>query len=344
MQVRIGDIQRHLDAQLAPVYLVSGAEPLLIQEVADAIRAAAAKRGFGERQRLVVETGFDWDELAGAADSLSLFSALRLIELRMESAKPGDKGAKALAAHAAKCPPDAVLLVICGALDASARRSRWVKALDQAGVWIHVWPVDLPQLPNWIRSRMRRAGLEPDSDAVSMVSERVEGNLLAAAQEVEKLALALGPGEIDAEAVLVAVADTARYDPFTLADAALSGHAARVVRIVQGLRDEGTEPVLLAWALAREVRAAAAMAGDLERGQSLSATLARHRVWEKRKALFGAALKRHRRQQWLQLLAHCARLDQVIKGARSGQLWDELLQLSLLIAGCDPLNQMSAEP
>jgi DNA polymerase-3 subunit delta len=333
MKLRVDDLAAHLDRGLASIYLISGAEPLLVQEAGDAVRGAARGRGFCERERLAVEPGFDWQSLNFVCQNRSLFAERRIIELQMESASPGTNGSKALTAYAADPPDDTLLLVICGKLEAAAQRSRWVSALEQAGAWVQVWPVEPGRLPAWIGQRMRGHGLLPDADALRMMSERVEGNLLAAAQEIEKLAVVVPPGTVTAEDVVRAVGDSARFQLFDLADAALGGDVARVVRVLAGLRDEGVEPVLIVWSLVREIRACAEMSADIEGGVSLTQALAKHRVWERRKKLLAGALRRHSQVDWWRLLKQGARLDRVVKGAERGSAWDELLQLAMGICG-----------
>lgn len=333
MRLRTEDIAAHLGKGLLPLYLISGDEPLQVNEAADAVRVAARAQGFSERDVLFVESGFDWSGLAAAGDSLSLFAERKLIELRMPTAKPGDAGAKALAAYAERPSPDNLLLIVCGKLEKAQQGSKWFKALEAAGAVIQVWPVEARALPGWIRQRLTARGLRPTPEAVALLAEKVEGNLLAAAQEVEKLMLLYGSGELDGDAVRAAVADSARYDVFELADAALAGDAARCARILDGLRGEGSEPVLILWALVREVRTLALIAAAAAGGAAVDSLLQQHRVWDKRKPLYRAALGRHNVQRWRLLLRRGARLDRVVKGAEPGNPWDELLQLSLLMAG-----------
>ncbi len=335
MRVNDASLERHLAGELRPIYLVFGGEPLLVQDAADRIRAAARAREYGERQRLVVEQGFDWDTLGQMSASLSLFASRRLIELHMAAGKPGDAGGKALRRYAELQWDDTVLLVICAKLDSASQRSRWFKALEQAGVCVQVRPVGRRQLPAWIESRMRKQGLQPAPAAVALLADRVEGNLLAAAQEIDKLVAAMGKGHVDADQVMAVVSDSARFDPFDLVDAALDGAGGRVTRIVDGLREEGVELVLVSWALAREIRALATMAGDIDRGMAVAQTLQGHRVWDQRKASVTAALKRHGSTALGKLLQGCAGLDRTIKGIDPGSPWDELLELTLRVAGCD---------
>jgi len=327
------ELASRLERGLAPIYLIGGDEPLLVLEAADTVRAHARAQGYTEREVHSVDAHFDWSLLAQAAASMSLFAERRIIELRMPGGKPGDAGSRALVAYAGAPPPDTLLLIVCGKLETSARNSKWYNALADAGVAVQVWPVDARALPAWISRRMRARGLQCPRDAVGLLAERVEGNLLAAAQEIEKLRLVLGSGAADLDTVADAVGDSARFDVFTLVDTALAGQTARAVRMLGGLRGEGVEPVLILWALAREVRALATMARAVADGKAIPAVLATHRVWEKRKGPIGAGLKRHDAAAWLRLLRQCARTDRIIKGMETGDPWDELLQLVVQITG-----------
>ncbi len=338
MRLRPDQLAAHLRKTLALLYLVFGEEPLQALEAADAIRAAARERGH-ERDCLTVETGFDWNSLRQQACSPSLFAPLRLLELRMGNAKPGDAGAQALSAYAARPPEDIALLITAGKLDWNTQKSRWFAALDEAGVVVAATPVEPQQLPGWIERRLRSRGLNPAPEAVTLLAERVEGNLLAAAQEIEKLALLADDRELTAQAVLAAVGDSARYSIYDFVDAALLGQPERVARILDGLRDEGIEPVLVNWALHQESRRLAMLAFARSRGQSLEAALAEQKVWEKRKPLLRQASQRLALTGCRRLLRACARTDRTIKGAETGSPWNALLANGLRLAGLELLPE-----
>ncbi|HHJ13182.1 MAG TPA: DNA polymerase III subunit delta [Gammaproteobacteria bacterium] len=342
-QLRPEQLGAHLGKTLAPVYFIHGDEILLVNECADAVRAAAREQGHDERQVFSVEPGFDWDSLRSAGDSLSLFAQKRLIELRMPGGKPGKAGAQALRDYAADPPPDTLLLIVSGKLEPAARRSKWVQALEQAGVSVPVWPVEPKALPGFLAARMRRRGMRATPEALQRLAERVEGNLLAADQEIEKLYLLHGPGELSLDTVESLVTDSARYDIFGLVDAALAGEAAQVRRTLDGLRAEGVEPVLVLWALAREIRSLAGLARDIAGGTAPARAMAAARVWDKRKPLVTAALARIRGRRWWQLVQHCAYIDRVIKARAAGSPWDELVQLALALAGHAPLATTGTE-
>ncbi|HLA74371.1 MAG TPA: DNA polymerase III subunit delta [Gammaproteobacteria bacterium] len=338
MKIKPEQLAAHLKRGLAPVYLVYGDEPLQLEEACDAIRAAARAQQH-ERDILHAGTGFDWGVLAQAAQTLSLFSQRRLLELRIATGKPGDTGSAALVGYATRPPADTILLVICPKLDSATQKTKWFTALEQAGVVIQVWPVPSAQLPAWIIQRMRAKGMQVSNEAAAALAERVEGNLLAAAQDIEKLYLLYGPSRIEADTVTQAVADSARFDIYGLADTALAGDAARTARMLSGLRAEGVEPTLLLWALVREVRSLANLAHHCQGGLNVDQALAKQGVWEKRKPLIKQALQRHKPAYWQHLLRRAAHIDLMIKGMAAGNVWDELLQLSLAMAGIRLLNE-----
>jgi len=339
-QLRPEQLQARLNKGLAPVYLVYGDETLLVNECADAVRAATRAQGFSDRQVFSVDAGFDWDSLLAASDSLSLFSEQRLMELRLPTGKPGRQGAQALRDFAERPPEDTVLLIVSGKIEQAARRSKWVQALEKVGVSVPVWPVGLRELPGWIEARMRRHGMHTGREALQLLADRVEGNLLAADQEIEKLFLLHGPGEVSQEEIESLVTDSARYDIYGLVDMALAGDAAHARRMLSGLRAEGVDPVLVLWALAREIRSLAGMARDIQTGTSPGQVMAARRVWEKRKPLVSGVLKRIRGRQWWAMVQRCAHIDRVIKGRAAGNAWDELLQLTLRLAGRTPIRSI----
>lgn len=333
MQLRPDQLERHLQGTLAPIYVVTGDEPLQHAESADSVRRTARERGFGEREVFEAGQDFDWSRLTEAAESLSLFAEQRLIELRLPTGKPGKEGGAALKAWAQRPPPDTLLLVTVPKIDAQQRKGGWFKALEDAGVVIPVWPIDAHRLPQWLRARMRTRGLEPSDDAVSLLAARVEGNLLAAAQEIDKLALVGGAGRVDAERVADAVADSARWSIFDFGDAVLDGRPERVARIVGGLRGEGTQPPVAVWALQRELAQMAAIASRRADGERLSTAMQAVGVWQRRQARVRGAADRFSPTEWQQLLAGCARLERLAKGAARGSFWDELVEWALTAAG-----------
>jgi DNA polymerase-3 subunit delta len=321
----------HLKQGLLPIYFISGDEPLQMGEAADAVRSAAREQGFSERQVMDVEKGFDWNELLAESQAMSLFAERKIIDLRIPSGKPGKEGGAALAEYAARPPEDTLLLITSGKMDKRSQSAKWYQALDKIGATLQVWPVEAKDMPGWLTQRLRSRGLQPEQEAVRMIAERVEGNLLAAAQEVDKLVLLIGEGPLSAEQVEAAVADSARYDVFGLVDAALAGQVDRATRMLEGLQGEGVESILILWALTREIRSLADMAAQIEQGQPMDRVMAR--VWGKRKGPVQAGLRRHKSVRWRQMLSRAGHIDRMVKGMEPGNPWDELLQLTLFMAG-----------
>ncbi|BFM17260.1 DNA polymerase III subunit delta [Maricurvus nonylphenolicus] len=319
-----------LKKQLAPVYLVCGEEPLLVQESCDTIRKAVKSAGFNEHERYHNEPGFDWEHLLTSANSMSLFAERKLLEIRIENGKPGDKGNKALQAYCEAPSEDNVLLVVCPSKP--DQRSKWFKSLEKIGAVVQVWPITAQQLPRWIEQRLNQAGLNAERAAVELLASRVEGNLLAAVQEIEKLKL-LAEGTITADTIANIVADSARYDVFNLTDKALHGDARAAIKTLHGLRGEGTDATVVLWALAREVRSLAQISHATSQGQNFDWACKNAGVWDKRKPLMKGALRRLKLQQLQMLLRKANAIDKAIKGMRDADPWDDLLDLTLNIAG-----------
>jgi DNA polymerase-3 subunit delta len=319
--------------QLQTIYLVSGDEPLLVNEAADAIRAKARSQGFVERELHIVERGFDWQGLIAGSRSLSLFAERKIVEIRMANAAPGEAGADAIVELAEQSSPDTLVLIIAAKLDSRTQSSRWVSAVEKRGVLVQVWPIDLPRLPAWIRERLGRHKLQADGAAASLLAERVEGNLLAAHQEVEKLALLLPPGPITAETVVDAVADSARFDVLQLGEAAMRGQTARALRILDGLRGEDVEPTLVLWAVNKDLQWIARARNLMRKGQSAESAMNTLYVWRPRQAAMGQALSRINGHTLRNLLLDAERVDRTIKGCEKGDPWLELERLVARLAG-----------
>lgn len=332
MKLQSKQLPAHLKNNLAPCYLVSGDEHLLVDEALDAIRAAARARGFGARELHVGTTGFDWSQLQAAGANLSLFAEQRIVELRLPTGKPGRVGGQAIVDFLGRLSPELMFVVSTPKLDRGTASSKWVKALEAHGAAVTIWPVDRRELPGWIADRMRRAGLEPDRQAVAMVADRVEGNLLAASQEVEKLRLLLGAGKVTAADVSAAVADSSRYDVYKLADAALAGDPRRALRILTGLRAEGVEPVIVVWSLTREVRTLARIAGLLAQRTELGRAMQKTGVWRSREGLVRAAVGRHTHAGLLHLLQASGHADAAAKGQSPDDPWQLAAEIVLQLA------------
>jgi len=332
MRLRPDQLKAHLQKQLQPVYLVCGDEPLLLQEACDAIRARCREAGCSDREVMHVDGRFNWDNLIASAAEMSLFSDSKLIELRLPSGKPGTEGSKALLAYLDGPPSENILLIVAGKVDKQSTNTKWFKALDKAGAIIQVWPVEARELPRWMQQRLGQAGLNIDPDALQMLCDRVEGNLLAAVQEIEKLRLLCKGDHINAEAVSESVADNARYNLFALVDKALQGDAAGALKMLQGLRTEGTEATVLLWALSREIRLLYQCQSDIARGQPQQQVLRAQRVWDKRMPIVGAGLSRHSLDDLAELLHRANLADQSIKGLADGNPWDHFSGLVVDLA------------
>lgn len=343
MKISADRLAGHLDKSLASVYLICGDEPLLVDEAADRVRARARAEGFDERERHVADAGFAWDSLGATGSNMSLFASRKLVEVRLPTGKPGQKGGATLAEFAANVDADTCLIVIAPKLDKRSAGVKWVKAMDKHGVIVQIWPVDDARLPAWIGTRMRAKGLVPEGDAVEVLADRVQGNLLAADQEIEKLLLLNGPGKVDGAAVARSVADSARFDVFALADSALLGDVGRAMRILDGLHSEGVAQVLVLWALARDIRTLSGVLCLVEGGASLDHALARKKVWSNRTTIMSRAARRIRSaRNAYGLLQLCAQCDAVIKGRRTGDDWQMLAQLVIGLTGATGSGRRAA--
>jgi DNA polymerase-3 subunit delta len=322
LKLTADSLTTHLRERLLPAYLISGDEPLLAGEAADAVRAAARAAGFTEREVHFPERAGDWDEIRGSAANRSLFGARRVLEIRM-SARPGTAGNAALLALLAAEDPETLFLILTSRLEREAQGAEWVRAVEARGGWVPIWPVDAGRLVGWLRGRARRLGLEASDAALEVLAERTEGNLLAAHQELGKLVLLAGSAAVTPEIVLMSVADSARFDVFQLSEAVLAGAAGRALRVLAGLRAEGTEPTLVLWALTKALHDA---------WSSLEAPAAgAARGWGRQGAARERAARRAPRMAFSDLTARATRADRVIKGRVVGNSWDELALLATAI-------------
>lgn len=333
MKISGDSLPPQLARGLSSIYLVSGDEPLLVNEAADAIRARARNEGFTERDLHVVERGFDWQALLGDSRALSLFAQRKIIEIRLANPTPGDQGAAAIIELATQSSADNLVLIVTAKMDGRVQNSKWVSAIDKHGVIVQVWPVDLPKLPGWIRERLARHKLIADTAAAALLAERVEGNLLAAHQEVEKLALLLPPGPVTTEVVLDAVADSARYDVLQLGEAAMRGATVRALRILDGLRGEGIDATLVLWAVNKDLQWIARAQYLMSRGQSADGAMNAIYVWRPRQTAMKQALSRLRPSTVRGLILDAERIDRSIKGAANFDPWVELEGLVARMAG-----------
>jgi DNA polymerase-3 subunit delta len=341
MQLRAEALDAHLSKALAPLYVISSDEHLLALEAADRIRAQARSSGFSEREVLVAERYFKWGELLAANQAMSLFGDRKLIELRIPGGKPGKDGGQALQDYAAACAAspeagDTLTLITLPKLDWATQKSAWVGALQRHAVYIEIPNVERHQLADWIGRRLVTQGQSADRAALEFMVERVEGNLLAAHQEIRKLGLLYPEGRLSFEQVQDAVLNVARYDVFKLSEAMLSGDVGRVARMLDGLKGEGEAPPLVLWAIAEEIRTLLKLKLGTADGRPLAAMLKEYRIWGPRERLMAPALARVKLATLEDALAKAAQVDRMIKGLRAkdfaGDAWDALLQLALAVA------------
>lgn len=327
MPLRADQLDSRLKQGLDPVYLLGGSELLLIQEARDAIFKAAVAEGFTERDLLEVRQHFDWDRLGEAAGAPSLFAQRRILDLRLPTGKPGQEGARVLREWAEQPDPDTLLVVSCEQWEASQRKSKWAQALDRAGVQVDIWPVKPEEMPGWIAQRLRRAGLEPDREAVLVLAERLEGNLVAAQQEIDKLVLMKGSGPVSAKEVLLAVADSARFDGFQLVEYMLAGKASDALRVAGGLRRMGMAIQPLTGAIAANLKTVEAYRQGMAGRQNERAVFQKLRVWQARQAGLRAAGHRLDAKRLAEAWSRLAEIDQVSKGQGQGDAWHHLDRL-----------------
>lgn len=317
-----------------PVYMVTGDEPLQHAESCDQIRRHLRDADFTERDVMHVDAGFSWESLLESANALSLFAERKIIELRLGGHKLDKKASGLLQRYLDNPAPDNALLIMADRLDAGAKKSAWFKQVEKAGLVVEIWPIEADQLPGWLNQRAITLGLKLTQDAVQLLSSRIEGNLLAARQELDKLSL-LYPGQpIDVEQVIEAVADSSRYDIFALSDALLQRDPARCQKVLLVLRQEGVEATLVLWAVSREIRTLLNVQRGLSNGQAYDTLCQREKIWGKRKALVRKASQTLPAHQLEAMLVICHDIDQAIKGQIKTDPWLLLSVLTLELSGC----------
>jgi len=339
MRLRAEQLPAALENTLLPVYFISGDEPLQSGEAADAVRQAAGKAGYLHREVFSANDGFSWNDLRTSAASLSIFADRKLIDLRMPSGKPGKEGANALFDYCQRLPADTLLLITAGKVTSAAMKSRWLQALDKKGVVVQVWPLAGGELSSWLQRRLQRRGMQVDREGLRLLASRVEGNLLAAAQEIEKLYILYGAAKLGGQQILAAVSDSSRYDVFQLVDSVLAVQPERIVKVLSGLRAEGIAAPVVLWALAREARTLLAMQTALQKGTGRDQVLRSNQIWDKRKQLVGAALQRLSVRDLQHVLLLAGKVDRQIKGEQSGDCWETLLALCLLFASVEVMAE-----
>ncbi|HEY5799003.1 MAG TPA: DNA polymerase III subunit delta [Burkholderiaceae bacterium] len=336
MQLKLDSLEGHLAKNLAQLYVIASDEHLLAQEAADRIRKAARAQGYSEREVLSVERTFKWGELLAANQSQSLFGDRKLIELRIPTGKPGKDGGAALQAYVKDLSPDCLTLITLPKLDWATAKAAWVGALQAAAVYIEIPLIERAMLPNWIGVRLAAQRQSADKQSLEFIADRVEGNLLAAHQEILKLALLHPEGKLSFEQVHDAVLNVARYDVFKLSEAMLAGDALRLVRMLEGLQGEGEALPLVLWAVTEEIRTLLKLKVGVDGGKPLGVLLKEARIWGPREKLMAPALRRLSQPVLEAALRDAAQVDKLIKGLRSkthgGDAWDAMLQLGLKVA------------
>jgi DNA polymerase-3 subunit delta len=335
MRLKPEQLSAALQKELAPVYFISGDEPLQMGEMADAVRAAARKAGYDSREVLVADSGFSWNELMESAGSLSIFTDKKIIDLRLPTGAPGTEGAKALTDYCEHLPEDTLLLMTSAKLASSSLKSRWFQALDKVGCIIQVWPLEGQNLIHWLQQRMQQRGLQAEAEGIRILASRIEGNLLAAAQEIEKLYVLYGSGRLSNQQILDVVADSSRFDVFKLMDSVLAAKVGRIFKILSGLQAEGVAAPVVLWALTREARVLIRIKQALAQGQNRALVFKNNQVWDKRQQLVSDTLGRLGDSDLNSILTLSAKADRQIKGQQQGDPWETLLAICLKFASAD---------
>jgi len=332
MRLKPEQIAAALQKGLAPVYFISGDEPLQLGEMADAVRAAARKEGYDSREVLVADSSFSWNELTESAGSLSIFADKKIIDLRLSSGTPGADGSKALIAYCERLPEDTLLLITAAKMAGASLKARWFQALDKVGCVVQVWPLEGQDLIRWLQQRMQRRGLQAETEGIKILASRIEGNLLAAAQEIEKLYVLYGEGRLSNQQICDAVADSSRFDVFKLMDSVLAARVGRIFKILSGLQAEGVAAPVVLWALTREARVLIRIKQALAQGQNRAVVFKNNQIWDKRQQLVSDALNRLGDSDLNSILTLSAKADRQIKGQQQGEPWETLLAVCLMFA------------
>lgn len=338
MRIKLEQLPQYLQKATAPLYTLFGNEPLLILEAADIIRAHAHQQGYSERELFIIDQHFDWSSLLSATNNLSLFSARKFIDIRIPSGKPSKEGSKTIEAYCNALPPDSFTLITLPKVDKQNQAAKWFKILENTGTLIPVYAIERQQLPGWIELRLARQQQKADTTTLQFLADQTEGNLLAAHQEIQKLALLYPTGHLTFEQVKDVVLDVARYDVYQLADAMLAADTTRYTRILIGLQGEGVAPLLILATLAEHIRQLITIRTGLDSGQSLVPLLQKARIWGERQKIVSTAVKRITLQSLTQGLSDAAVIDCMIKGVAQGDVWDALLQLGLRYTLSTPIT------
>ncbi|SEH04918.1 DNA polymerase III subunit delta [Candidatus Venteria ishoeyi] len=335
MKIKAEQLHQHLQHKaLSACYLIAGEEPLQKQECMDAIRQSATAQGFTQRSVFVVDKQFDWSLLLEETANLSLFADRRILELRLGDKGPSKEGAKTLVQYLQNPSPEHLLLLSSGKLSLANQKTKWYQAIDKNGLILSVYPIEARRLPQWITQRLQKQGLKASADAINLIAQRCEGHLLAANQEIEKLALLYPQQTIDAQQILEAVTDHARFGVFEWLDTVLSGNQRRVARQLAKLQQEGIEAIFISSLLEQKIQILCQLALARQQGRSLDSVFSQLRVWKMQQTPLKKALSRSAQvNYWYQCLQHSLYIDRIIKGIEPGNTWDELMQLGLKVAG-----------
>lgn len=335
MKIRVDQLAAHLQKKLAPIYIISGDEPLQRQECVDAIRQVAREQGFIDREIMDGETGFEWAGVRMSARERSLFGDPRILDIRLPQ-KPDREGQEVLKDLLASPSDEILVLIQLPKLTAKEQQAAWFQKLETQGVHVQVWPLEGDRLIRWIEHRMSSRGLLVNQSGVRLIAARVEGNLLAAAQEIEKLRILFGGGQVTDAMIREAVADNSRYDVFDLAEEILGGHLGRTRRILKGLQSEGVAPQVALWSVTRELRLANRLKRDLADGKSYETLANSHRLWDRHKSAMQTALGRLTPHTIRSCLIRAAEVDRIGKGLAPGDPWDALWGLCVAVATGTP--------
>lgn len=335
MRVKAEQLSLHIQRNLPIISMVFGDEALLVEEAADQIRQQAKLQGIAERKVWHVDTRFDWSKLRFTDDSLSLFASQKLVEIRLPSAAPGKQGGEFLRQFAEQPAPDTFLLLITGKLTPQQQKAKWFTALENSGMTVPIWPVSLAMLPRWIQQRMQYKGLQANPSVATMLAERTEGNLFAAAQEIDKLVLLSSDGQVDEQLLAESVADSARFEAFSLMDAVYAGQAAKIPRMLRILQAEGNDVLAVFSAVSWSLHRMIDMAFQIESGVQPAQVFASQKppVWDKARPLIQSGLHRHTAAKWRMFLPQMAAIDRAAKGGGHDTAWRMLTTLCLQVAG-----------
>lgn len=340
MKINSKQLSHYLQPPLAAIYLISGDEPLLMQEACDAVRTAVKKAGYLERQCFSIEANFDWHTLVNQVNTLSLFSQKRFVEIAIEHSKLSESGSKTLQNIASAPPTDVIILIKTAKLAASIQSTAWYKAIEKKAICLSVWPLSQQELRAWVKQRLQSAQLATTAETIELIASSCEGNLLAAKQTIEKLQLISIAGNLSYADVVAAITDHAHFSIFDLTDAILAGKAEQVVKIIEVLQAEGVEPILVLWAITKELRQLIKIASE-QKNNTIDALLQKYYIRESQKPVIKRCLQRHTVENLQRFLQQGLIIDQAIKGIRCNSVWDELLRLSLELCG---INVIQREP